>query len=449
MTANAATNDADTLAFYWAATDGDVRTVAELLMQGIEPNVADEDGETALHRVAINADTSPHYAETISLLLAHGADPNQRDNIDTGRTSLDAAYRVANASAARQLREAGAHLADLIEGADSDEVRGAELSLAVLMGNIDAVDALLDQGIRVNTRDRYGRTALHTAAYSGDAMMVDFLLSHGADVLAREDASNNKGNVYPQQGVMPLHLAAMEEHVEAVRTLLAHGADVNADGGSDDSFTPLQWSVFRVHARDKGKAHQTIQTLLDHGANPYACFDSTSGLPSALSVAAWVGEPEDLALLLAHPAWQVSTDALLDAMHAATLDNGHRNLPILWEAGQRLSPPLTLLGVLPYITGGGLRVLLEEVSGLDVNTRDNETGETLLLWVVRHAEEPTNPTTWEQAAYLAEHVLMLLQRGADVMAKDNQGHSALTVARARGLTLCTGYIQHAENLMLP
>jgi RNA polymerase sigma factor (sigma-70 family) len=91
-----------------------------------------------------------------------------------------------------------------------------------------------------------GFTALHRAAWQGDAALVKLLLSHGAGTGAAK-----------QGGATPLHLAAQMGHLQVAEELLAHGADPNARMGH--GLTPLHWAVMR--------GHQAItEALLVHGA---------------------------------------------------------------------------------------------------------------------------------------------------------------------------------------
>jgi hypothetical protein len=50
----------------------------------------------------------------------------------------------------------------------------------------DSMKALLASGLSANTRDKYGRTALHAAALLGQLELARYLLSKGADVNARD-----------------------------------------------------------------------------------------------------------------------------------------------------------------------------------------------------------------------------------------------------------------------
>jgi ankyrin repeat protein len=114
-----------------------------------------------------------------------------------------------------------AALGAIARGQDKAEA----LSEAVRKGDAAAVKALLDEGVDVNTKYRYNRTALSFAADRGHVEVVKVLLARHADV-------NAKDTFY---GATPLVWAispAMErkpQHTEVVRLLLAQDGIPAAD----------------------------------------------------------------------------------------------------------------------------------------------------------------------------------------------------------------------------
>jgi ankyrin repeat protein len=88
--------------------------------------------------------------------------------------------------------------------------REEELLDAVRKGDAAAVKALLDQGVPVDTKFRYDRTALSFAADRGHVEIVKLLLERGAD----PDAADS---FYHQT---PLASAAYKGNAEVVRILL-------------------------------------------------------------------------------------------------------------------------------------------------------------------------------------------------------------------------------------
>ena len=116
---------------------------------------------------------------------------------------------------------------------------------------IALVKALVEKGAKLEAVGK-GGTALVNAAYWGSPETVEYLISKGADVSARE----------PGDGYTALHTAAMSSGLDApiptrrrfavqpwrrpgrgtiARILLEHGADVNAIG--KDGLTPLDLAL--------------------------------------------------------------------------------------------------------------------------------------------------------------------------------------------------------------
>ena len=94
---------------------------------------------------------------------------------------------------------------------------------------------------------QWQRTPLHIAADCNKIEAVAALISHGADVNARD-----------KDQCTPLHAAAVNNEIEAVAALISHGADVNAR--EEDGETPL------MYASCNGRA-KVVEALLDAGAD--------------------------------------------------------------------------------------------------------------------------------------------------------------------------------------
>lgn len=75
----------------------------------------------------------------------------------------------------------------------------------------------LQKGGDVNTRDIFGQTPLHFAAFFGYGTVVEFLISKGADINAKDE-----------NGWTSLHLTVKYGHRSVAEHLLSKGADVNA-----------------------------------------------------------------------------------------------------------------------------------------------------------------------------------------------------------------------------
>jgi ankyrin repeat protein len=153
------------------------------------------------------------------------------------------------------------------------------LSEAVRKGDAAAVKKLLDEGVDVNTKFRYNRTALSFAADRGHVEVVKLLLDRGADVNAKDTFYNATAltlAVNPAMGRTP-------KHAEVVRLLLQHGAQGKdmalmgavSSGEADTTkvildiggFTPATLSD-ALEAATKGKHADVVSLLEKAGAKP-------------------------------------------------------------------------------------------------------------------------------------------------------------------------------------
>lgn len=143
---------------------------------------------------------------TIKKLLTRGVNPDVMDN--NGNTALIIAAREGKDDIMRVLYLAGAKINTRNQFGES------AIMLAALNGHSQAVNTLI--AIRANTQgNRQGWTALLYAAFSGHSGIVRQLLDNGA---SPNEATEN--------GMTALMLAAKNGHVEVVKALLEYHADV-------------------------------------------------------------------------------------------------------------------------------------------------------------------------------------------------------------------------------
>src|SRR5215216_1981010 len=89
-----------------------------------------------------------------------------------------------------------------------------EFFAAARRGDAAALKAFLDKGVDVNSKTRYGATALSYACDKGHVEVVRLLIERGADVNVRDTF----------YGEVPLGWAAGKGHVEIIKLLLDKGA---------------------------------------------------------------------------------------------------------------------------------------------------------------------------------------------------------------------------------
>lgn len=125
----------------------------------------------------------------------------------------------------------------------------APIHSACLMGKIDRVQQLLDQGASIETMDDQGRTPLWLAAMQGYEHLAHFLLERRADLDVRVETANPCRT--------PLQIAAMYNHWPVVDYLLREGAG------------PAESSSFSIlHKACATGALVVVRTLLARGVNP-------------------------------------------------------------------------------------------------------------------------------------------------------------------------------------
>jgi ankyrin repeat protein len=154
----------------------------------------------------VPSDAEPNVAEFrrewVELLLANGADPNERD--EEGNTALSAALLRGDERLARLLIAHGCDVNACNPGGTT------ALHLAAAGGRGELISLLLAKGADVNAQDVDGDTPLHSAALRGHRKAVELLLSHKADP-----------NLRNSRGRTPRDEAARRGHTDVVQLLTA------------------------------------------------------------------------------------------------------------------------------------------------------------------------------------------------------------------------------------
>ena len=96
---------------------------------------------------------------------------------------------------------------------------------AATHGDVESARRLLQSGADIDSRDRYGQTALMQAAHHGHEALVELLIENGADL-----------NVTAKYGLSALMLAVVAGHAEIARRLARAGADRTIRGSGAPGF---------------------------------------------------------------------------------------------------------------------------------------------------------------------------------------------------------------------
>ena len=156
----------------------------------------------------------------------------------------------------------------------------SEVADAAMRRDNAAVRSLVQEGANVNAAQADGATALHWAAYHGNAALAELLLEAGADA----SAANRNGST-------PMWLAANQGNTTVIETLLSGGAGAN-------EALPLGRRPLMLAAR--AGSVDAVRVLLEDGADPNAGEDERG--TTALMQAADQGHADVMALLIEHGA---------------------------------------------------------------------------------------------------------------------------------------------------
>lgn len=236
---------------HFAARQGCVAGVEELVKAGAQINVTNPNGFSPLLLAIINA----HY-DAAAYLVDHGADVNITD--ETGRTPLYAAVDMHTLPESNLPWPSGVNnkltSMDLIQDLIA---HGADVNAQ--LKKQEPYRSKVDRG--ADTMLTTGTTPILRAAKAGDTEVMKLLLAHGADV-----------KLATRFGMTPLMAAAglgtkeedttgrrktQEEAIAAIQLCLNAGADVNTIDLRGDT---------ALHGAAQKGDDKVVQFLADHGA---------------------------------------------------------------------------------------------------------------------------------------------------------------------------------------
>ena len=207
-----------------AAWHGRLQIVKYLLEEGADINASYDAGSSALIVAAWHG-----HAPVVKYLLAAGADLGHKNR--GGDDALVWASEHGHTDIVQELLDAGAKSVD------------AALVFACENGHRAIADELVRRGASLDYQHGdFNLTPLAAAAYRGHVELVDFLLAHGADVNAADDAA--------------LGWACGSQQIETSEMLIAHGANVNGRGAEGKTFLEEALDEGRTAVAELLRAHE-------------------------------------------------------------------------------------------------------------------------------------------------------------------------------------------------
>ncbi len=388
----------------------DLAAVRTLLQTGIDVNAAQVDGTTALHWATYNDD-----AETVALLVRAKANVNAVNRY--GVVPLAEACTNGNAAIVKLLLEGGADANATMKGGET------VLMLAARSGNADAVKALLARGAKHDARERHGQTALMWAAAEGNTAAVRELIAAGADIKATLDS-----------GFTPFFLAVREGRLDTVREFLNRGIDVNATVQRPEN-APRSNAASYVRPVDRGTSPLLIAVqnghfelaiaLIDAGADPN---DARSGF-TALHTLSWVRRPDSSDNSDPAPATGEGRLTSLEFVREIVKRGANPNFRLPKGAPKQpdTSSKIESDGATPLLFAADrsdvplMRILIE--LGADPLLPNFNNTSPLMAAAGLGTTEPLEEAGEESEA--VEAVSMLLDLGADINARNNDGDTAM------------------------
>ena len=384
-----------------AAFKGKVQVVKSLIERGADPSLMDNRGWNSLHFAANGGD-----ADIIDLI--HTQVPNIESKTGDGCTPLMIAAVNSKLHAVRWFLEKGATVTR------EDNSGANALHFAAEGGDTDIIDLIHTHLLNIESKTSQGRTPLMVAAGSGKLQAVNWFLEKGATVPCEDN-----------RGWNTLHIATSSGDTDIIDLIHTHLP--NVDSKTNEGYTPLMVAAF------DGKL-PVVKWFLEKGAT--VTLKDKAGW-NMLHFAAQGGDTDILDLIHNHvpniesrslagitPLMVAVGNCKLHAVQwfiekgasVACVDENGCN--ILHFAAKNCDPDI-IHRILTYVP--------------DIESK-TAFGETPLIIAVRHGK--------------LQSVKYLLERGANPLAKDNNGRDSLYHASSQDadfLNLLQSHVANSES----
>ena len=334
--------------------NGKINKIKELIRKGANVNYAHPDNNQPLIIAILQQDL-----EVARLLIENGANVNLSDK--SFGTAFNLACEYGNIDMVKLLIQYGQNVKG-IEGRNA-------FTNASYLGNIEMVKFLISQGVDINSKDVFDRSALMMSLSSNNNNMIKFLIKNGANINEKLSEDENI-----------LTFAIGGHKFGAVQKLIENGANVHWDGLT--KWSPLKKLYCIMKSTDKSDdGNKLFELIIDKSQN--------IGTDPVILDAIFHG---DMALIEKLVAKGAEINSLID----------QKVTPLIY------SIKLDKKNIFDY--------LLSDKS-VDLNKTDCE-GKTPLIWAADYARE--------------DYVKILIEKGADTSIKDRFGTDALFYAKNSG-----------------
>jgi ankyrin repeat protein len=380
--------------FFDAIFFGDHRKVSKFLKEGVDPNIKDPGGRSALIRASSNGNL-----RIVKILVEAGADLHARDG--WGHTALMAASGSKHKKVVRYLLEKDAHRSELnckgkttsvIKAADSGAIDILELLVTDMKEVLDHTDEdqqtaimqaarkgdyktfmyLLKKGASLSGKDKEGKNILHLAAWGANKKIMEELLKRGFDIHEKDD-----------RGRTPLHVTTFWGKKNASLFLLEKGADPNI--GDKEGKTPFTSALY-----DQNLTVVKKMLPLMNKENLHKSMIAIAGSRTKSNKA--------MKYLLDHVDLdKVGTQALMKAASWGTVGNikllKSKGVSLTTQDSEGQTPLIHSIqgrnrGVIPYL-----------IEGSDVNHQDQK-GKTALFYAIENRDEEAIKLLLEKCAHI-------------------------------------------------
>lgn len=328
-------------------------------------------------------------------------------------TETDRSGKVNAAAVAENIRRRNRRKEIIGQMAQMLREHGAVPTLAqcVTLGDIAATKTKLDTASSPQAAADMASSLLPSAVGMDNRALVNLLLEHGADV-----------NYYCQNSSTALGVAAQNGNLEMVKLLLARGAKVNVKG-----VPLLQPALY-------SKRPEIARLLLARGADPNQHSDRYSGSILGLAIS---NMPEVIPDILRHDA-NVRADngaSLRAVLNSSRLSKSQRMMLIkeLLQRGANANPPIVSERSALAISASNVVLPPQQPMAVSSPLLVAACCAPECMDILRRAGAKTGPekqTILATAAKAgrADLFTRLLDMGADINGKDENGETALTQA---------------------